>query len=263
MGAKDGFPIALGYFAVAIAFGVASVTFGFPWWSPIVISLTNFTGSGQAVGVQLLATAATTLAELAVTMIIINIRYALMSVSISQRLSPKVTIFQRCILAFGMTDENFAVAISRNREITFGYMIGVELTAFSGWVGGTIVGALAGNFLPPQILTAFGIALPAMFVAIIVPPCKKSVPILIVTVTAVALSCLFYYVPYLRDLNKGWVYVICGLTAACLGALIFPVKEDPMEEGSVLKSETVSEDPALLEESTAEDGHADGKEEEK
>ena len=229
-GFKDGFPISLGYFAVAIAFGVATVGYGFPLWSPILISLTNYTGSGQALGVQLLAVTSTTLAELVVAMLIINIRYALMSVTASQMLSPDVKLWQRFVLAFGMTDENFAVAISRGREITFKYMLGVELTAFAGWVGGTVVGALVGNFLPEVVMTAFRIALPAMFIAIVLPPCRASKAAAFVVALSVAMSCAFYYIPGLNLLSKGWVYVICGIVSAVVGALLFPVKDNDKKD---------------------------------
>lgn len=229
-GFKDGIPISLGYFAVAIAFGVATVGYGFPLWSPIIISLTNYTGSGQALGVQLLAVASTTLAELVVAMLIINIRYALMSVTVSQLLSPEVKLWQRFVLAFGMTDENFAVAVSRKREITFPYMMGVEVTAFCGWVGGTIVGALVGNFLPEVVMIAFRIALPAMFIAIVLPPCRHSKAAAFVVALSVAMSCAFFYVPVLCELSKGWVYVICGVVSAVAGAILFPVKDAPPDD---------------------------------
>lgn len=228
-GFKDGLPISLGYFAVAIAFGVATVGYGFPSWSPVLISLTNYTGSGQALGVQLLAVASTTLAELVVAMLIINVRYALMSVTVAQLLAPEVKLWQRFVLAFGMTDENFAVAVSRRREITFKYMLGVEITAFVGWVGGTVVGALVGNFLPEVVMVAFRIALPAMFIAIILPPCRASKAAAFVVALSVAMSCAFYYIPVINELSKGWVYVICGIVSATVGALLFPLKDDKKE----------------------------------
>lgn len=225
-GAKDAVPICLGYFAVALTFGVAAVGYGFPAWTPIIISLTNYTGSGQALGVQLLASAAATLPELLVAMLVINLRYSLMSMTLSQLLAPEVTLWQRFVIAFGVTDENFAVAVSRRKELTFGYLLALEGTAFAGWMGGTVVGALVGGVLPEVVMTAFGIALPAMFVAIILPPCRKSRPVLVVVLVAVALSCAFYYIPVLGSLGRGWAYVICGVAGALVGALLFPVKDE-------------------------------------
>ncbi|MBQ7227115.1 MAG: AzlC family ABC transporter permease [Clostridia bacterium] len=246
-GARDAVPIALGYFAVSIAFGVATVSYGFPVWSPIITSLSNYTGSGQALGIQLLAVSSTTLLELFVAMLIINIRYSLMSVTVSQLLSPKVTLAQRFIIAFGVTDENFAVAVAKRKELTFSYLMGVEITAFVGWVGGTVVGALVGNVLPEVVMTAFGIALPAMFVAIVLPPCRSSKPISFVVLISVAMSCAFFYIPGLNLLSKGWVYVICGLVSAGVGALLFPIKDGDEEEYD--KKEKTNE-----EEKTSEEG---------
>ncbi|MBR6788962.1 MAG: AzlC family ABC transporter permease [Clostridia bacterium] len=240
-GFRDAIPIALGYFAVSMTFGVATVGYGFPSWSAILVSLTNFTGSGQALGVQLLAVSTTTLLELFVAMLIINVRYALMSVTVAQLLSPKVTLLQRFVIAFGVTDENFAVAVSRRKELTFSYLMGLEITAFIGWIGGTIVGALVGDVLPEVVMTAFGIALPAMFVAIVLPPCRHSKAITVVVLIAVAMSCAFYYIPGLNLLSKGWVYVICGVVSAIIGALLFPVKEDGENDGGEGQEKTEKE----------------------
>lgn len=225
-GAKDALPIFLGYFAVSITFGVASVSLGFQPWIPILISLTNYTGSGQALGINLMALGTTTIMEFIIAMIIINVRYSLMSLAISQRLSGKVTLWQRFVLAFGVTDENFAIVIARKKEIEFSYLLGVELFAFSGWLLGTIVGAFAGVLLPEIVLQAFGIALPAMFVAIIIPPCRKNLSITVAVLLSALLSCVLYYVPVFSFLSSGWIYIICGLTISALAAVLFPVKEE-------------------------------------
>lgn len=224
-GLKDGLPIMFGYLTVAFTFGVACVAKGFAWWLPFLCSLTNFTGTGQFVGMDLIYAGAS-FAELVATMFIINIRYALMSVTLSQRLSPDTRLWQRFVIAFGNTDENFAVAIRTGEHVTFSYFMGIFTVSFSGWVSGTLIGALAGNVLPSSLLSAFGIAIHAMFIAIILPPCRGSRAITAVVAIAVALSCLFAYTPYLKNLSSGWTVVICGIVAAAIGALLFPIKDD-------------------------------------
>ena len=222
-GCRDGVPIMLGYFTVSFTFGVSCIAKGFVWWMPLLCSLTNYTGTGQFAGMDLIATAGS-VAELIATMLVINARYALMGVSLSQKLDPKTTLWQRLIIAFGLTDENYAVSMRQPRDVTFSYFLGVSVTAFAGWVGGTLLGALAGNVLPDSLLSAFGIALYAMFIAIVVPPCRTSKAIASVVLVAVGLSCIFYYVPAINSLSSGWAIIICGIVSALFGAVLFPIK---------------------------------------
>lgn len=224
-GCKDGIPIMLGYLTVSFTFGVSCVAKGFKWWMPVFCSLTNFTGTGQFAGMDLIAAAGSVL-ELIATMLVINARYSLMAISLSQKLSPKTTFGQRLLIAFGLTDENYAVAMRRQYEVTFDYYLGVMTTSFSGWVVGTLLGALAGNILPESLLSAFGIALYGMFIAIVIPPCRSSKAIATVVLTAIGLSCLFYYTPYLKNLSSGWAVIICGISSALIGAIFFPVKDE-------------------------------------
>lgn len=224
-GCRDGVPIMLGYLTVSFTFGVSCVAKGFTWWMPLLCSFTNFTGTGQFAGMDLIA-AGGSVAELVATMLVINARYALMGISLSQKLESKVTLPQRLLIAFGLTDENYAVAIRQPRDVSFAYFMGVSLTSFSGWFAGTLLGALAGNVLPESLLSAFGIALYAMFIAIVVPPCRTSKATFTVVLTAIALSCLFYYVPGLNKLSSGWSIIICGIISALIGAVFFPIKQD-------------------------------------
>lgn len=225
-GCRDGIPIMLGYLTVSFTFGVSCIAKGFTWWMPLLCSLTNFTGTGQFAGMDLIASAGSVL-ELIATMLVVNARYALMGVSLSQKLDGKTTLIQRLAIAFGLTDENYAMAMRKQGDVTFSYFMGVSLVSFSGWVGGTLLGALAGNFLPEILLSAFGIALYAMFIAIVIPPCRTSKAVGVVVLSSVALSCLFYYTPYLKNLSSGWAVIICGITSSLIGAIAFPIKDKP------------------------------------
>jgi len=225
-GAKDGLPIALGYLSIAFAFGILAVEKGLPFWAPILISLTSFTGTGQFAGIDLMAAMAS-LAEIAFTIAIINLRYLLMSLSLSQRISPSTGFWKRLALAFGVTDEIFAVAIRQESPLSGIYMAGLILSSYSGWVGGTCLGALAASsLLPASLLSALGIALYAMFIALLVPPARASRPVRLTILAAVVLSCLFYFLPVLAPFGSGWAIIISGVAAAALAALLFPLKED-------------------------------------
>lgn len=231
-GLKDGLPIALGYISVAFAFGTLAVTKGFPAWLPITISLSCFTGTGQFAGIDLIYSHALYL-EIACTILIINLRYMLMSLAISQKLSPQIHLGQRFILAFGVTDEIYATAIQQKTVLTFSYLIGLILCSFSGWVGGTILGAVAGNIFPDSLQNALGIVLYAMFIAIIIPPARDSGAVTKIIFLSVGLSCLFFYIPFLSTLSSGWVIIICGVVAAGAGALLFPVSEQEESKDGV------------------------------
>ena len=128
-GFKDGIPIALGYISVAFAFGMLAVSKNMPAWSPILISITNFTGTGQFVGMDLIVLGATC-AEIACTLFIINIRYMLMSLSLSQKLSSEITLPQRLFIAFGNTDEIYAISMQQNGLLNFRYMFGIIICSF-------------------------------------------------------------------------------------------------------------------------------------
>ncbi len=222
-GIKDGIPICLGYLSVSFAFGIFSIESGLSVLQALLISMTNVTSAGQLAGVPIIC-AGGTLIELAVAQLVINLRYALMSVSLSQKLGKSVRMIDRFIIAFVNTDEVFAVASGQDGNVGRNYMFGLILTPFLGWSIGTLIGATAGNFLPSEVVSALGIAIYAMFVAIVVPPIKKSKPTLYCVILAIALSCVFYYVPFLKVIPNGFVIIICAAVASVIFALVSPVE---------------------------------------
>ncbi len=229
-GAKDGIPIALGYLAVSFGFGLMAVQMGIDPLSTILISMTNLTSAGQVAGVGVIA-AMGTLAEMALTQFVINLRYALMSISLSQKLEPGFKLLDRFIVSFGITDEIFAVASSRPVKITARYMYGLIVIPFLGWSGGTLLGAVCGAILPDIIKNALGIAIYGMFLAIIIPPSRTSRGILLAVLSAVAIRCILKYVPVFSSISSGFAIIICGVLASALAAVFFPV-QDMSEEGS-------------------------------
>jgi branched-chain amino acid transporter len=224
-GMKDGLPVALGYLSVSLAFGMLSVKKGLPAWVPITISLTNLTGTGQLAGMELMAVHASLL-EIAFTVLIINLRYILMSLSWSQRITPDLSFGKRCLIAFGNTDEIFAVSMQQKGTLSFPYLMGLILTPYISWGSGTALGALISNSLPESIRIALGIALYAMFIAVIVPPSRKSKRVLAVVILSILLSCLLHFLPAVQNMGSGWIIIICGLVASAVGAKWFPLSEE-------------------------------------
>lgn len=224
-GLHDGIPICLGYLSVAFAFGIFAVSNGLTGFEAVLISMTNVTSAGQLAAVPIIATGGT-LIELAVTQLVINLRYALMSISLSQKLDNKVRLADRFLISFVNTDEVFAVASSKDGLVSREYMFGLILTPYIGWAVGTLLGVVAGNVLPQIIISALGIAIYGMFIAIIVPQAKKNGKTALCILFAVALSCAFEYIPALNQVSKGFVIIISAVAASALFAFVAPVKTD-------------------------------------
>lgn len=225
-GIRDGLPICLGYLSVSMAFGLTAVKSGMPIWSAILISLTNLTSAGQFAGTNLLI-AHSSYMELALTTFVINIRYFLMSLSVSQKVDKDFGVKERLIASFGVTDEVFAVSMQRRSELTFSYMLGLIVTPILGWTGGTALGAMATSLLPEALTDAMGIALYGMFIAIIVPPAREHKSVLFAVLLAIAMSYAFTYLPILSAFSGGWSVIIITVTVSALAAWLFPIpKED-------------------------------------
>lgn len=224
-GLRDGIPIAAGYFSVSFTFGMLAVQDGISPFHAVLISLLNLTSAGQFAGLTVIVSGASLL-EMALTQLVINIRYALMSVSLSQKLDSSVKTFQRMLIAYGNTDEIFAVASSKPGSVGSRYMYGLIFLPVLGWVGGTLTGAVASTLLPAAVISALGVALYGMFIAIVVPVAKESREVLIVVGAALVFSTAFYYLPVLQEISSGFTIIICTVAAAGIGAVLFPVKEE-------------------------------------
>ncbi len=225
-GFRDGLPIGLGYLSVSFAFGITAVKMGIPVIAAILISMTCVTSAGQVAGITAIASGGGFI-EIALAQLIINLRYSLMSLSLSQKLCRKYSLFHRLTTSFGVTDEVFAVASARTEKVTPSYMYGLITLPYIMWSAGTALGALLGGILPDFVTSALGIAIYGMFIAIVVPPARRFKGVLVVALMAAALSCAFKFLPFL-DFLGGFSVIICTVIAAAAGALIFP---RPVEDG--------------------------------
>lgn len=223
-GIRDGIPIAVGYFSVSFTFGMMAVQSGISPFHAVLISLLNLTSAGQFAGLTVIVSNAS-LMEMALTQLVVNIRYALMSVSLSQKLDDSVKMRSRLLIAYGNTDEIFAVASSKPGTVGAKYLYGLISLPVLGWVGGTLAGAVASTLLPGTVISALGVALYGMFIAIVVPPAKEHKEVRTVVLIALLLSCAFYYLPVLRQVSSGFMIIICTVAAAAVGAVLFPLKE--------------------------------------
>lgn len=221
-------PVCLGYFSVSFGFGTMAVAQGLSLWHAVLISATNLTSAGQFAGLTVIAAGAAIL-EMILTQLVINSRYALMSLALGQRLGPAVGTGKRLLAAFFNTDEVFALGMARQGTLTVSFFTGAGTVAALGWISGTALGAFAGSVLSPSVRVALGVMLYGMFIAVVVPQARKEKPILLNMLLALVFSCLFAWVPGLADVSAGLAVVICTVAAAAICALVFPVEQEVAE----------------------------------
>jgi len=228
-GLKAGVPVCVGYFSVSFGFGAMAIAQGLTIWQAVLISASNLTSAGQFAGLTVIATGAAII-EMFLTQLVINSRYALMSLALGQRLGPCVGTGKRLITAFFNTDEVFALGMSRGRSLTAGFFVGVGVVAALGWTSGTVLGAIAGSLLPQSVRMALGVMLYGMFIAIVVPQAREEKPILVSVILALVLSCLFAWCPGLNQISDGLAIVICTVLAASACAVLFPVEDEEVAQ---------------------------------
>ena len=224
-GLRAGIPIALGYFAVSFAFGLLGTEGGLSVFQTVLISALNLTSAGQFAGLTVIL-AQGSMFELALTQLVINLRYMLMSFSLSQKIEKRATIFERLTLSFGITDEIFAVSSAHDGDTPPAFVYGAMAVSWPGWVGGTLCGAALGSILPQIVLNALSVALYGMFIALITPSAKEQRPVAYVVLGAMAISTLFYLAPVLNRVSSGFVIIITTLLTAGVAAVFFPVREE-------------------------------------
>ena len=226
-GMRDAIPIGLGYFAVSFTFGMMAQTAGIPIFWATLISLTNVTSAGQFAALPIIA-AQGSVAELALTQLVINLRYSLMSFSLSQKIEPKTGVPLRMAVSYGITDEIFGIASSHPGPVTPPYMFGIISVSAAGWTLGTLLGAVCGDILPGVIVSSLGILVYGMFIAIIVPPVRKSRPVLAAVLLSAASSIVISY--FFKSVSAGFAIIISAASSAALTAAAAPLPDGEGEE---------------------------------
>lgn len=228
-GFQDGIPIALGYITVSFTFGISAKNAGLTVFQAVMMSITNLTSAGQFASLGLIGASAGYL-EMAVTQLIINLRYCLMSCALSQKLSKDTPLIHRFLIATGITDEIFGVSVCAEGKLNPFYAYGVIIAAMPGWALGTFLGVVSGNIFPARVLSALSVALYGMFIAIIIPPAKENKTISAVIFISMVFSLIFTKLPLLAQISSGFRIIILTVIIAGVAAVLFPVKEDANEE---------------------------------
>lgn len=220
-GLTAGIPVALGYVPIAVAFGLLARAAALPFYIPALMSLFVFAGASQFIAVNLL-TLGVSYGEIIATTLILNFRHFLMTAAISQKLPASVSKPWRALLAFGITDETFTVAALRPEVALSRYfLLGLNTIAFAAWNAGTWIGLFFAAGLPAVVQASMGIALYAMFIGLLIPSCKRSRRVLIVSLLAALLHAVLRWLPAAAAVGGGWGLILATLVSAGCGAYFF------------------------------------------
>lgn len=227
-GMRDGIPIALGYFAVAFSLGITARKVGMNAVQGFISSMLNHASAGEYAEFTVIGAGAPYI-EMALIILVTNARYLLMSCALSQKMDPKTGILHRILVGFGITDEIFGASIARKGAVDPYYHYGAMLMALPAWSFGTAIGIVAGNILPTAVVSALGVALYGMFLAIIVPPAKENKVILGLIVVSFICSYLATHIAVLADMSGSMRTILLTIVITAVGAFLFPVKEEKKE----------------------------------
>ncbi|MBR3250294.1 MAG: AzlC family ABC transporter permease [Erysipelotrichaceae bacterium] len=220
-GFKDGIPIGLGYFAVAFSLGIVAAGAGLtPFQGFLTSFLVNASAGENAAFIAIKE--AVPYMQMALIMVVSNIRYVLMSFALSQKINPATAMIHRFLLGFYLTDEYFALAVSQDPYCDPYYSYGAFLFAVPCWASGTALGIVMGNILPGRIVSALSVALFGMFLAIIIPPAKKDKAIAVLIILSFLSS---YLLSRYTNISTSTITIILTIVLSSLGALLFPTKE--------------------------------------
>ena len=222
-GIIDGIPIALGYFAVAFTLGIIAEKAGLSAFQALLAAgLTNASAGGYA-GFTLIAENAGYLA-VAVSALVVNARYLLMSFALSQKLSPETSTLHRMAIAFDVTDEIFGISVSVAGNLNPFYNYGAMTVSIPCWAFGAFLGVIMGNVLPQSLVSALSVGLYGMFLAIIIPPARKNKVIAFLLLISMALSLAFSKLPLISCVSSGMRVIILTVIISTAAAILFPVE---------------------------------------
>lgn len=224
-GMRDGFPIGLGYFAVAFSLGIAAKKANLTALQGFFASLLNNASAGEYAGFSVIAANGTYI-EMAIMIFVANARYILMSCALSQRLAPNTSMLHRILIGYDIADEIFGITIARKGFINPFYTYGAVCVAAPCWATGTALGIMAGNVLPLRVVSALSVALYGMFLAVIIPAAKKEKIIAGLIMISFAASWIAGKLPFISSLTEGTRIIILTVVISAVAAILFPKKEE-------------------------------------
>ena len=231
-GLKDGLPIGLGYLPIAFTVGMGLIAKGF---SILVNAMFSLSVSAMAtITTTNLMSTGDSYIGIFLALFLLNLRHIVLSLALSQRIEPNVSLLKRLLIGVGITDENFALAIRKKGEITADYYIGVTVFPWVAWILGAIAGSIAGNILPDVVSVAMNMAIYGMLLYALVPSAKESMPALYTIIIAGLLSTFLKWVSQFFKDNKVMSFILSpsislvfgAILSAAMVAAIFPKKTE-------------------------------------
>ena len=231
-GLRDGIPICMGYFAVSFALGITARGIGMNALQAGLMSMGMVASAGEFAAIVLISSGAGVV-EMIIACIVVNLRYFLMSCSLSQKLSPDLPFYHRFLLPYCITDEIFGLSSAVPGYLDPRYSYGMTVISVAGWTCGTVLGVLLGNIMPPFIVNALSVSLYGMFLAIIIPPSRKDSFIAALVAVSMAASGLFSVLPLLKMISGGFKVIILTILIAGAAAFINPIDDIESKEEDV------------------------------
>lgn len=210
---KGGIPIFIGYVPPAIAFGILAKSCHISLLEAFLFSAVVFAGASQFIALNLLMTGMGP-GGIILTTLLVNFRHFLMSAYLATRMG-QVTKRYFFLIAFGVTDEVFSVLSFSRRKLTKTFVFILQLSAYSGWVSGTVAGFVLGGFLPEVLTKSMGVALYSLLLAILLPELKTSAKAAVLTIASGVLNTILIR---LDVLPSGWNIIVCILVIALAGS---------------------------------------------
>lgn len=224
-GIRDGFPIALGYFAVAFSLGIVAKKAGLSPFQGFLSSFLNHASAGEYAEFTVIMADAPYL-EMALVIFVANMRYLLMSCALSQKFDAGTSWVHRVLVGFGITDEIFGISVGKPDALNPCYSYGAMAIALPGWAVGTVMGIVAGNVLPASVVSALSVALYGMFVAIIIPASRKNKVIRGVIVASFLASFAVSRIPMFDGISDSMKISLLTVLIAGAAAILFPIGEE-------------------------------------
>ena len=223
---RAGIPVIFGFIPVGIAFAIAARHAGLSILETQLMSLTVFAGASQMMAAEMIGEGAAIIAIVIATFII-NLRHVIMSTCVMRRLG-EAPLYLRLLAAFGVTDESFAIFTGvEDNKCTVSYLFGLITVTYSSWNVGTLLGAVGADFLPPILTLSFGVALYAMFIAIIVPDLTGNWRLAALVVFTALLNAALGTL-----LDSSTAMIISTLLGAFVGVFFVPLDGEKKEAGT-------------------------------
>ena len=212
MGARHSIPICLGYLSVGTAYAVMAKQSGYSDFETVLMSMICYSGSGQFFAVTSAKDSASLIA-ICIGLIIFNFRYFIMSTCVFARFD-KLSNIKRAFFSHFITDEPFAIFTTAKKDlISSSYFAGLFLVSWCSWVSGAIIGTLATNYLPLNLIQAMNIALYALFIAIVVPAAKGNSKLLVIVICAAVLNVVLS-----KFMDSCWAILCTIIVCSFVGA---------------------------------------------